>query len=160
VATDAAATAPRKRRRPVLIGLIASGVLLFLVISALLARWLSVENAERDDIFAVLKAQAAGDPGGMLSGLSRCRENAACTANVMADARTLRRPGTVHILNLQSPTAYTLTSSTGTTRVAWSVPGRLPVVQCVLVRRNGNFLSGISVTLLALSRPIGNTADC
>jgi hypothetical protein len=155
-----AATAPRRRRRPLTIGLIAGGVLLFVAISVLLARWLTVENAERDDIFALLKAQAAGDAGGMLSQLDGCRASATCAANVAADARTLRRPGAVHILNLQSPTAYSLSSSRGTTRVAWSVPGRLPVVQCVLVRRHGNFLSGFSVTLLAFSRPIGNTADC
>jgi hypothetical protein len=40
------------------------------------------------------------------------------------------------------------------------VIGRLPVVQCVEVRRTGNILSGIDVTLLSLSAPIANEADC
>ncbi len=52
------------------------------------------------------------------------------------------------------------TGATGQTRVAWTVIGKLPVVQCVEVRRTGNFLTGITVTLLSLSAPIPNEADC
>ena len=56
----------------------------------------------------------------------------------------LRRSGAVKILSLNSPTAYSLTSATGTTRLAWTVIGKLPVVQCVEVSRTGNFLTGIT----------------
>ena len=38
--------------------------------------------------------------------------------------------------------------------------GKLPVVQCVQVRRTGNFLTGIHVHLLSISRPIPNEDDC
>ena len=38
--------------------------------------------------------------------------------------------------------------------------GRLPVVQCVEVRRTGNFLKGIDVALLAVSAPIPNEGYC
>jgi len=38
--------------------------------------------------------------------------------------------------------------------------GKLPVVQCVEVRRTGNFFSGIDVQLIALSPPIGNEGIC
>ena len=38
--------------------------------------------------------------------------------------------------------------------------GALPVVQCVEVRRTGNFLGGIHIRLLSLSAPIANEADC
>jgi hypothetical protein len=34
------------------------------------------------------------------------------------------------------------------------------VVQCVQVRRSGNFLTGIHVHLLALSTPIDNEGQC
>ena len=64
------------------------------------------------------------------------------------------------ILSLTSHTAYSLTSDTAPTRVAWTVIGRLPVVQCVTVKRTGNFLTGLSVTLLSVSKPISNEGDC
>ena len=64
------------------------------------------------------------------------------------------------ILNLQSKTAHSLTGDTGVTRVAWKAPGRWPVVQCVLVRRKGNPVTGTSITLLRLSAPIARTGLC
>jgi hypothetical protein len=135
-------------------------VLVFLVISGLLARFLSTENSERSDEEALLQAQARGDVRGMLSQLSGCRESPSCVATVRTNASSLRRSGAVKILSLKSSTAYSLTGATGRTRLAWTVIGRLPVVQCVQVRRTGSFLSGISVTLLSLSAPIPSEGDC
>jgi hypothetical protein len=135
-------------------------VLLFLAISALLARFLSTENAERSAEEGLLQAQARGDVNGMLARLPGCREQAACVAAVRADASGLRRPGAVKILSLKSATAYSLIGATGKTRLAWTVIGRLPVVQCVEVRRTGSFVSGITVTLLSISAPIPGEADC
>ncbi len=142
------------------IALIAIGVLLFLAISFQLARFLSVENVERDDIVAVLQAQADGKVPAMLGQLSGCSESAVCVAQVHANAARLHRPGAVKILTLTSATAYALTGATGLTRVAWTIIGRLPVVQCVRVRRTGNFIKGIDVSLLELTAPINNEADC
>jgi hypothetical protein len=142
------------------IAVIVLGVVLFLVISGVLARFLSTEGAERDDVLAVLKAQAAGNVQGMLDGLLGCLRSPSCVATTRANATNLRRHGAVKILTLKSATAYTLTGATGKTRVAWTVIGKLPVVQCVEVRRTGNFLKGISVTLLSISAPIKNEADC
>jgi len=135
---------------------------LFLALSGLLARFLSVENAERDDDLALIQAQARGDVGGMLDQLSGCRRRPSCVAEVRANTTNprLRRSGAVKILQLESATAYSLTGATGKTRLAWTVIGQLPVVQCVEVRRTGNFLKGITVTLLALSAPIPNEGDC
>ncbi len=147
-------------RRGVRIALIGVGVLLFLAISAVLARFFAAENVERDREVTLLQAQVEGNVRGMLDQLAGCRESAACTAAVRSDAARLRRPGAVKILTLTAPTAHSLTGATGETRVAWTVIGRLPVVQCVQVRRTGNFLTGISVALLRLGPPIGNTADC
>jgi hypothetical protein len=135
-------------------------VVLFLAISGLLARFLSAEGVERDDIFAVLQAQAAGNVQGMLDGQAGCRESSSCVAITRANAKKLRRSGAVKILTLTSPTAHSLTGATGTTRVGWTVIGKLPVVQCVVVRRTGNFLKGITVTLVSISAPIPNEADC
>jgi len=126
----------------------------------MLARFLSTENAERDDELALIQAQAKGDVSGMLTRLSGCRESPSCVATVRADASRLRRTGAVKILSLKASTAYSLTSSIGKTRLAWTVIGRLPVVQCVQVRRSGNILKGMTVTLLSVSAPIPNEADC
>jgi hypothetical protein len=146
------------RRRLIQIGSIA--LVVFLVFSVLLARYLSTENVERADIFAVLRAEAAGDAGGVIDRLSGCREHPGCVAQAERNAARLRRSGSVKILTLSSPTAYAVTSDSGATRVAWTVIGRLPTVQCVSVSRKGNFLSGMSVTLTGLSAPIPGEADC
>jgi len=160
-----AARRPYRRRAPLsrrVKLLIALGVVLFLVISGLLARFLSTENAERDDDLALIEAEARGDVHGMLLRLSGCSSRPACVAQVQADASDphLRRTGAVKILQLTSATAYSLTGATGKTRLAWTVLGKLPVVQCIEVRRTGSFLSGISIALLSLSAPIPGEADC
>jgi hypothetical protein len=142
------------------LALIVLVVLLSLAISVLLARWLSTENLERDEVLAVLVAQARGDADGMLGQLQGCAARTWCAATVTLDASRLRRPGAVKILSLSSRTAYSLTGSAGRTRVAWTVIGRLPVVQCVQVRRSGDFLTGMSVRLYSISAPIPNEADC
>jgi hypothetical protein len=129
-------------------------------VSVLLARFLSTENVERDKEARLLQAQAKGDVQGMLAQLDGCRARPACLATVRANAARLRRPGTAKILSLKSSTAYALSGASGKTRLAWTVIGRLPVVQCVEVRRTGNPISGITPTLRSLSAPIPNEADC
>ena len=109
---------------------------------------------------ALIQAQARGDVDGMVRKLAGCRQSPACVAGARENAKSLRRPGAVKILSLKSTIAHSATSATGTTRLAWTVIGRLPVVQCVKVHRNGSFIEGMTVTLLALSAPIPNEADC
>jgi hypothetical protein len=138
--------------------LIAAGVLLFLVISGILARFLAVENLERDAILGLLTAEARGDAPAMLAVLRGCP--AACQAAVRSDAAALRGTGPVTILADQSPTAYSLTGATGPTRIAWKLPGRLPAVQCIVVRRTGNAVTGISLALLSIGAPIPLQSDC
>jgi carbon monoxide dehydrogenase subunit G len=137
-------------------------VVLFLGISGLLARFLSAENVERDDDLALVQAEARGDVAGMLDQLGGCRASPSCVARVEADASNahVRRSGTVKILQLESKTAFALFGATGKTRLAWTVIGKLPVVQCVDVRRTGNFFTGIDVQLVGLSTPIGNEGIC
>ncbi len=141
-------------------GLIALGVVVFLVFSAFLARYLSTDNAERDDDLSLLQAEAAGNATSLIAQIHGCAASASCVALERANAARLRRSGAVKILNLQSATANAPVTTTGQTRIAWTVIGSLPVVQCILVRRTGTALSGLSVTLLGLSAPIDNSADC
>jgi hypothetical protein len=142
--------------------LIAVGVVVFLAISFELARFFTTESRERQRILVYLQAQAAGDPRRMLDALAgSCRRDPRCVATVDANARRLKRAGSVKILNLQSKTAYALGAKTGITRVAWTVVGNgLPVVQCALVHRGGTAIAGRSVTLLRVSAPIGNESTC
>ena len=134
--------------------------MLFVAISGMLARLLSAEGVERDDIVAVLQAQATGNLQSMLDRQAGCRSSPSCVQTTRANAMMLRRSGAVKILTLTSATAYSLTGATGKTRVGWTVIGKRPVVQCVQVRRTGNFLQGITVTLLSISAPIPNEGDC
>ncbi len=152
---------PRRTRR-LLRALLAAGVLVVLFVGVVLARFLSVENAERDDDLALVQAEARGDVPAMLSRLSGCRASRACVAAVRADAANPRvhRAGAVKILSLDSATAYSPTGATGKTRLAWTVIGTLPVVQCVAVRRTGNVLTGIHVHLVGLGAPISGEGSC
>jgi hypothetical protein len=152
--------APRHRR--ILRALFALALVLVLVVGALLARFLSVENAERDDDVALVRAEARGDAAGMLEQLSGCRASAKCVAQVKADASNphVRRSGAVKILQLESKTIHSRSGATSRARVAWTVIGTPSVVQCVEVRRTGNFLSGIDVQLLGLSAPISGEGKC
>jgi hypothetical protein len=140
--------------------LIVAGVLVFLVVSGLLARFFAAENVERSDELALIEAETRGDGAGVVKGIHHCRASPACVASAVANARALRRAGSPKILSVKSKNSHSLESSTGTTRVAWTVIGRLPVVQCVKVHRSGNFLTGINVTLLSLSAPISNEGVC
>ncbi|MGA9285410.1 MAG: hypothetical protein WBV85_08205 [Solirubrobacteraceae bacterium] len=146
--------------RPIHWALIALVAVLFFAISGLLARFFATENVERDDMLAVLQAEVVGNEQGMLAQLSGCASAPKCVAVVKADAVSLHRNGSVKILDLTSESSHSLGASTGPTRVAWTVIGHLPTVQCVTVKRSGNFFTGISVALLSIGRPINSEADC
>jgi len=155
-------TAPGNRRRVRRRLLIALGVIVFLALSALLARFLTSDNLEREKDVALIEAEARGDAAGVISKLSGCRESPSCVALQRKNASNprLRRAGEVKVLSLTSATANSPTGATGKTRLAWTVLGQLPVVQCIEVKRSGNALTGVDVELLNLSAPIDNEADC
>jgi hypothetical protein len=132
--------------------------LVVLAVGFLSARFLTTENRERDAIFTLLAREAAGDERGVLAQLDGC--DAACAAKVHAFLPKVTGTGAVKIALLDSGTSYTLGTSTGTSRVVWvhGVDSR-PIVQCVVVRRQGGPLTGRSVSLLALSAPLANNED-
>jgi hypothetical protein len=137
---------------------LALAVLAFLAVSALLARWLAADGVERGKVEDLLAAQARGDAGAMARLLDRC--DAGCAARLRALTRRLAAPGEVRIVRYDSETARALGASSGPTRVVWTLPGRLTTVQCVQVRRDGNALTGRSITLVRLSAPIGRESGC
>lgn len=161
-ATESPGRSARGRWTPKRIVLILLGALLFLAISAALARFLTPDNLERERDVTLIQAEAKGDAASMIRQLHGCAANPACVTTQRENAANprLRRSGEVKILSLKSATANSPAGATGRTRVAWTVLGKLPVVQCIDVRRTGNALSGVHVTLLALSKPIDNEGDC
>ena len=139
---------------------IAAALLVFLVISALLARVFSANDAERSAVTSLVQAQARGDTDAMLTMIVGCRTSVACQQRVTQDASQLRRAGVVSILQLNPSTNFSLGGTLGTARVAWRVGQSLPIVQCVRVRRTGNAISGLKVELLELSPRIQSDATC
>jgi hypothetical protein len=140
--------------------LIAAAVVAFLLISGLLARVFSANGAEQSAITNLVKAEAAGNQAGMLARIEGCARSPACRARVAQNAASLKRSGTVAILELTPSTSFSLSGVEGTARVAWRAGSSLPIVQCVRVRRSGNVLSGLHVALLELSVRIKSNSDC
>jgi hypothetical protein len=147
-------------RRLNLILIIVVGLVVFLLISALLARVLSIDGAERSAITSLVQAEARGDAAAMISQIQGCAQDLNCQARAIRNARSLRRSGAVKILELNQSAGFSLGSTLGTARVAWRAGNALPVVQCVLVRRAGNALSGLRIRLLEISTRIKTSADC
>jgi hypothetical protein len=144
----------RTRRRVA----IAVAIVAFLAVSAVVARWLQADNAERAKVERLLAAQGRGDAAAMAKELSAC--DAACEQRLGRLAARLRGAGEVEIVRYDSHTAHALAAETGPTRVVWQREGLLPTVQCIEVRRTGTALTGPAVTLLSLSAPIGREAGC
>jgi hypothetical protein len=147
-------------RRPYVIASILVGVLLFLVISALLARAFSVGGAEDAAITDLVKAEARGDTAAVISLISGCRASVSCRERAAADTAALRRPGAVSIAEVNASSNFSLGSTMGTARVAWIAGTSLPRVQCLRVRHAGNVIQGFTIQLLKLSVRIRSNADC
>jgi hypothetical protein len=110
--------------------LVVLGIALVLFGSWVAANVLSAAARERDDAEELAKQQAAG------------------------------RPGDFQVLRIDQPRPYGLRSREAVVRVVWRTGTALPVVQCVLVRRDGSALSGFDVEALRISRPIGRESGC
>ena len=144
-----------------LIALVVAGVVVFVLVTTVLARVLSGDPAEHSAVTALIQDEARGNAGAMLAAMDGCSSDAACHARVIADAADLKRSGSVSILQYQQSTGFSLTTTNGIGRVAWEVVDHtLPIVQCVRVRRAGNVISGIHVDLLDITTQIKSGANC
>jgi hypothetical protein len=146
-------------RRVYIVGIVV-GILLFLVISALLARVFSANSAEQSAITSLVQSEANGDVNAILGEVQGCRTDPACRRRAAVNAAALKRPGSVSIIQLQPSTSFSLGGTEGTARVAWEIGSSLPIVQCVKVRRAGNPVSGLSVQLLVVSKRIASDTAC
>jgi hypothetical protein len=147
-------------RRAYVIAAIAAGIVLFLVISALLARVFSANGAEQSAITALVQAEARGDVNAILADIVGCRSNPSCRRTAVTNAGRLKHAGTVSILQLNPSTSFSIAGTVGTARVAWDVGSSLPITQCVRVRRTGDAISGLHVELLAVTPRLVTDAVC
>jgi hypothetical protein len=136
------------------------GILVFLVISALLARVFSANGAEQSAITSLVQAEARGDASAIVGEIVGCKSDPGCRQRAAANAGALEHAGSVSIIQLQPSTSFSIGGTQGTARVAWNVGSSLPIVQCVKVRRAGNPISGLKVELLEVSRRIPSDAAC
>jgi hypothetical protein len=122
---------------------------------------LAADSRERSDVADLMRAQARGDATEMLRQLTGCASDPSCTARVRANVVSLRRPGAVKLVRFDPSTSFALSPHTGPARVVWNtVRARRPIVQCVIVRRTGNVLSGPGVELRSVSGPRPGTSSC
>lgn len=147
-------------RRVYIISSIIIGVVVFLVVSALLARAFSVSGAEQAAVTSLVKAEAEGDRSAVMSAIDGCNASSSCRARATILATRLRDPGSVSIVDFSQSAGFSLGSTLGTARVAWIVGRSTPVVQCVRVRHAGNVLAGFRIQLLKVSRRIASGSDC
>jgi hypothetical protein len=149
-------------RRRAKVWLISGLVLVvFLVVSALLARVFSADSAERSAITSLLQDEAHGNTNAVIGDIKDCTGSASCRTLAATNATKLKAPGALSILILQEAAGgFSLTNTEGVARVAWRIGTGLPIVQCVRVRRAGNPITGLRVDLLKVTRRIPSESDC
>jgi hypothetical protein len=147
-------------RRRYVIASIGLAVVLFVVISVLVARAVGVGDAQNAAVTALVRSEARGDTNGVIALISGCARSASCRARAAQLTATLRRPGLLSIIQVQPSTNVAVTGSVGTARVAWLVGSSLPRVQCVRVRNAGNVLAGFTIEILQVSARLASDATC
>jgi len=140
--------------------LILIGIVLFLAITAVLARVWNSAGAETAALTSLVKAEAQGNQADAVAEILGCRSDPSCRERVAQNIAALARPGSVSIIQINPSTGFSLTSTLGVARVAWTVGSSLPIVQCVRVRHAGDALHGLHVELLEVSLRIKSDADC
>jgi hypothetical protein len=97
-----------------------------------------------------------------ISGLVARVIGAGSSARSRAVAAIKHQPGAhrARILRVDGVGALAPAGRTETARIAWRAGARLPVVQCVRVRRTGDPLAGYRIAVVRVSRPIAREADC
>jgi hypothetical protein len=147
-------------RRRYVIASIGLAVVLFVVISVLVARAVGVGDAQNAAVTALVRSEVRGDTNGVIALISGCARSASCRARAAQLVATLRRPGLLSILQVQPSTNVAVTGSVGTARVAWLVGSSLARVQCIRVRNAGNVLSGFTIEILQVSGRLASDATC
>jgi hypothetical protein len=147
-------------RRSTRIALVLGALVGFLAISAILARVLTANEAERARVLRLLRAEAAGDARAATGLVPGCAAAASCSVPLRSLTARLGAAGRVEVLSYEPATHFSLGGTRGVGRVAWRIGTGAPIVQCVGVHRTGDPFGGLGVQLTAVSSPIGGEASC
>jgi len=142
------------------IGLLAAAAAAFVVLALAIGRVLTLGNAERDAVYRLVRAEAAGDQSVALSRVHGCAGDAACVQRVRRTIARVRHPGTPKLLRFDGPGGLALTGRSGPARVAWKVGTALPVVQCVRLRTTGDPVGGYTVRITGVEEPTALDEPC
>jgi hypothetical protein len=142
------------------IGILVAALAAFVALSLIIARVLTVANAERDAVYRLVRAEAAGDQAAALSRVSGCAGDEACVQRVRRTIARVQHPGAAKLLRFDGPGGLALTGRSGPARVAWKVGTALPVVQCVHLRTSGNPLGGYTVRITSVDEPTALDEPC
>ena len=142
------------------IALLAAAVAAFVVLSLVIARVLTIGNAERDAVYRLVRAEASGDQAAALSRVHGCAGDPACVQRVRRTIARVQHPGTAKLLRFDGPGGIALAGRSGPARVAWKVGTALPVVQCVRLRTSGNPLGGYTVHITRVDEPTALDEPC
>lgn len=142
------------------IGLLAAAVAVFVVLSLVIARVLTIGNAERDAVYRLVRAEAAGDQAAVLSRVHGCAGDTACVARVRRTIARVQSPGTAKLLRFDGPGGIAVTGRSGSARVAWKVGAALPVVQCMRLRTTGDPVGGYTVRITRVDEPTALDEPC
>ena len=142
------------------IGLLAAAVAVFVVLSLVIARVLTIGNAERDAVYRLVRAEAAGDQAAVLRRVQGCAGDTACVARVRRTIARVQSPGTAKLLRFDGPGGIAVAGRSGSARVAWKVGAALPVVQCVRLRTTGDPVGGYTVRITRVDEPTALDEPC
>jgi len=147
--------------RPVRIALILVGLLVFVGGSLAVGRILASRGAERSLLEGVIRDQAKGDAAALASGLPNCGPGTKCRAETDALVAKVGGAGKpLEILQITGGVGSGPGAADGVARIAWHTGSDLPVVQCVAVRKAGDVVSGFSLQILKVSKPIAREGAC
>jgi hypothetical protein len=142
------------------IGILAAAAAAFVVLSFVIARVLTVGNAERDAVYRLVRAEAAGDQAAVVGLVRGCAGDPTCFERVRRTIARVQHPGTAKLLRFDGPGGIALAGRSGPARVAWKVGTALPVVQCVRLRTTGNPLGGYTVRIIRVDEPTALDEPC
>jgi hypothetical protein len=142
------------------IGILVAAVAAFVLLSFVIARVLTVGNAERDAAYRLVRAEAAGDQAAVLGLVRGCAGDPACLERARRTIARVQHPGSAKILRFDGPGGIALAGRSGPARVAWKVGTALPVVQCVRLRTTGNPFGGYTVRITGVDEPTALDEPC
>ncbi|MDX6661593.1 MAG: hypothetical protein QOJ55_2415 [Solirubrobacteraceae bacterium] len=130
------------------------------MLSLVIARVLTIGHAERDAVYRLVRAEAAGDQAAALSRVHGCAGDAGCVQHVRRTIARVQHSGRAKLLRFDGPGGIALTGRSGPARVAWKVGTALPVVQCVRLRTTGDPLGGYTVRITGVDEPTALDEPC